>query len=977
MTTTPMFATNRQHGRDLEGSGLWPPWMAHAPSATNHGTKLGTTKGVFLPTVQSILGTLLFLRLTWIVGQAGVLLTIGIISLSVCCTTLTTLSLSALATNGRVKGSGVYFLITKALGPEFGSAVGATYYLGSTIAVSMIALAGVEALKSVFNIGDPVPTAACQGLGNGTVVASPRCYTHHQIFPYDDQVLSIAAITFLSLLCYSGMSSVTKIGPVLLGVVMVSILLTFIGCAMFATVADVDTMILPYTVGENVLPNYRPDVGTHAIPTFTSLLALFFPSVTGVFTGANKATLLEDPSKSIPMGTLCAGAVCTLVYMSTTIIFGFSVSNETLLNYKHLTALIAYPSPVIVGIGIVMSCMGGALQGLAGASLLLASIANDGHIRFLRVFSTVASSPLASDRSGDGSSTSAGNSALDAVVVDRASWCQCGCQSSRCHTRYSASADETQEQSTKRSQWCKTTSNGEPTLAIFVTTLITFVFVLPGGLDAIAPVVTIIYLTTYFTVNFACFMASFFNSAEFRPSWHYYNWVTACTGMVVCITLMVLISPLFSLVAMIFEVLIFQYVRNTREGKEWGSAVFSMQLEAAIKALLLVSRNFSAERLKESYSDAVQYARASSLDSYCGDGDGLGHTQDVEDDDVWTLAEKKEHHAVLEAIAKEELQREALDSFKQSAFTNGIIFHKSMMALTGQKADWRPQILLLTKMDPLQGEVTSKGLMNFASQLKKANGLTICASLLFGDVSNKVDVLISRAAQIAIEKQMENSKLRGFAQVVLSHDHLHETAKLMLQTAGLGLLQPNTVMLKWPTQWRNGDSAGPVATYNNIQTSTRVEEQRHGTNGKEGSETHKMAFTNLLKGSLGAGKALILLKGVFPSNSRRLKGWIDVWWFDHDGDLLLLIPYLLSRHKVWRQCRIRLFTTLREDDHNDANQVEATLTQQLKDLRINAEVRVITLQATRDTSTRLSNHISKAEQTLRLGLLTRARTRSP
>lgn len=37
------------------------------------GPQMGTFIGVYLPCLQNILGVILFLRLTWIVGTAGVL----------------------------------------------------------------------------------------------------------------------------------------------------------------------------------------------------------------------------------------------------------------------------------------------------------------------------------------------------------------------------------------------------------------------------------------------------------------------------------------------------------------------------------------------------------------------------------------------------------------------------------------------------------------------------------------------------------------------------------------------------------------------------------------------------------------------------------------------------------------------------------------------------------------------------------------
>ena len=96
--------------------------------------KMGTFFGVFVPCMQNILGTILYLRLSWIVGQAGIGLTFVVVGL--CCSTtfLTSLSLSAIATNGAIKGGGPYYLISRALGPEFGGSVGLCFYLGTTVA---------------------------------------------------------------------------------------------------------------------------------------------------------------------------------------------------------------------------------------------------------------------------------------------------------------------------------------------------------------------------------------------------------------------------------------------------------------------------------------------------------------------------------------------------------------------------------------------------------------------------------------------------------------------------------------------------------------------------------------------------------------------------------------------------------------------------------------------------------------------------
>lgn len=69
----------------------------------------------------NIWGVMLFIRLSWVTGHAGIGLATVIILLSALVTVITTLSMSAICTNGEVKGGGAYYLISRSLGPEFGT----------------------------------------------------------------------------------------------------------------------------------------------------------------------------------------------------------------------------------------------------------------------------------------------------------------------------------------------------------------------------------------------------------------------------------------------------------------------------------------------------------------------------------------------------------------------------------------------------------------------------------------------------------------------------------------------------------------------------------------------------------------------------------------------------------------------------------------------------------------------------------------
>lgn len=95
-------------------------------------SKFGTFGRVFTRCTLTILGVIMFLRFGQIVGQTGILFALPIVLASKAITTLTALSLSAIATNTRVRGGGAYYLISRSLGVEFGGAIGIVFYLAPT-----------------------------------------------------------------------------------------------------------------------------------------------------------------------------------------------------------------------------------------------------------------------------------------------------------------------------------------------------------------------------------------------------------------------------------------------------------------------------------------------------------------------------------------------------------------------------------------------------------------------------------------------------------------------------------------------------------------------------------------------------------------------------------------------------------------------------------------------------------------------------
>lgn len=112
--------------------------------------KFGWIKGVLVRNMLNIWGVILFLRLSWVGGQTGLIYGILIILLASLCTTLTAMSMSAICTNGEVKGGGTYYMISRSLGPEFGGAIGIIFSLANAVAVAMYTVGFAETLRDVL-----------------------------------------------------------------------------------------------------------------------------------------------------------------------------------------------------------------------------------------------------------------------------------------------------------------------------------------------------------------------------------------------------------------------------------------------------------------------------------------------------------------------------------------------------------------------------------------------------------------------------------------------------------------------------------------------------------------------------------------------------------------------------------------------------------------------------------------------------------
>ncbi len=116
---------------------------------TQQGNQFGTFAGVFTPSILTILGVILFMRANFVIGQAGIILTIVILLVAKSITYATSLSIAAVSTNMEVKGGGFYFLISRVLGANFGGTIGTTLFFAQSLSVPFYILGfpGIRKLR--------------------------------------------------------------------------------------------------------------------------------------------------------------------------------------------------------------------------------------------------------------------------------------------------------------------------------------------------------------------------------------------------------------------------------------------------------------------------------------------------------------------------------------------------------------------------------------------------------------------------------------------------------------------------------------------------------------------------------------------------------------------------------------------------------------------------------------------------------------
>ncbi|XP_070687607.1 solute carrier family 12 member 3 [Pempheris klunzingeri] len=494
-------------------------------------TRFGWVQGVMIRCMLNIWGVILYLRLPWITAQAGIGLTWVIVLLSSCITGITGLSTSAIATNGKVKGGGTYFLISRSLGPELGGSIGLIFAFANAVAVSMHTVGFAETVADLMR-------------ENGAAMVDRT---------NDIRIIGIITVTCLLGISMAGMAWESKAQVLFFMVIMVSFVNYIVGTVIPASPQKQAKGFFSYKVDifvANFVPNWRGKEGS-----FFGMFSIFFPSATGILAGANISGDLKNPTVAIPRGTLMAILWTTVSYLIITATIGSCVVRDA-------SGLLNDTLPPSSSRD---DCVGLACQyGWDFTECIKNNTCTYGISNYYQSMSMV---------SGFGPLITAGifgatlSSAL-ACLVSAPKVFQCLCRD-KLYPFIGFFGKGYGK-------------NDEPLRSYLLTYIIAVCFIIIAELNTIAPIISNFFLCSYCLINFSCFHASITNSPGWRPSFRFYSKWLSLLGALCCVVIMFLLNWWAALIAFGIVFLLLGYTLYKPPAVNWGSSVQASSYNIAL-----------------------------------------------------------------------------------------------------------------------------------------------------------------------------------------------------------------------------------------------------------------------------------------------------------------------------------------------------------------------------------------------------------
>jgi len=494
---------------------------------------LGTVKGVFAPVSLSMFSALLFLRVGYIVGNAGFLETVLLFMIAYIILVSTVFSICAIATNGAVKTGGVYFMLSRTLGPEIGGAVGVLFYFANVVCCALYVTACVEGLLNSFGEGEGsfisdggwgLPTGRwwnllyCSGFNVANLCL---CLVGAELFGK----FSLGILSLVSVCCVGVVSSFFMDHSYTVPYnVTINQNTTGIINGTFSGLAHSNLSTVSALWSANLYPNYMQDCQDHdAKVDFFTVFGVLFSGVTGIMAGANLSGDLISPGKSIPRGTLSACFFTFVTFMILALLTALTCDTALLHNDCMYMVEFTFWKPFVL-VGVILATWSASLSNMIGGSRVLQAVAEDTMFGPFLTFIN------------------------------------------------------------------KGTIKNNPITAVIATSCWVEVCFLMGGLNQIAQLCSVLFLLSYASVNLACLGLDLASAPNFRPTFSYFSWHTSLVGLIGTSTMMFFISPLFAAVSillclsLILALNFFSPARNAN----WGSISQALIFHQVRKYLLLL-----------------------------------------------------------------------------------------------------------------------------------------------------------------------------------------------------------------------------------------------------------------------------------------------------------------------------------------------------------------------------------------------------
>ena len=278
--------------------------MKRAKETSGYG--FGTFQGVFTPSILTIIGVVMYLRFGWMLGNVGLPTSLAIVTIGSAITLLTGLSISALATNMRMKGGGAYYMLSRSFGVEAGAAMGLPLALAQAIGVSFYIAGFSEAL-----VNSSLPFVGS----------------------WDPRYVGFATLAVLAVVSTVSADIALKSQYFIMGAIAFSLVSFFMGSPISS----------PQPIAAENVP---PDLG------FWPVFAVFFPAVTGILSGVGMSGDLKNPARSIPFGTIAAVLTGYAIYMAIPIFLSHYVTDGAILKTDSMvfTKCARWAFPILLGV---------------------------------------------------------------------------------------------------------------------------------------------------------------------------------------------------------------------------------------------------------------------------------------------------------------------------------------------------------------------------------------------------------------------------------------------------------------------------------------------------------------------------------------------------------------------------------------------------------------------------------------------------